>query len=60
MALNFISGAAASIPAEFKPSPEETWRLVEDMYPVQRNLVSAPEVLRWVQTPLCCRAYLCL
>ena len=44
MALEFLNGAGMGGMAtgEFSPSPEETWALVEDAYPVARNLV------RWV------------
>ena len=42
-ALDFLNGAVGGngmgVPGEFAPSPEETWRLVEDAYPVARNLV---------------------
>lgn len=43
VALDFLANAVGSngvgIPGEFTPSPEETWRLVEEAYPVSRNLV---------------------
>lgn len=45
VALDFLTNAVGSngvgIPGEFSPSPEETWRLVEEAYPVSRNLVRA-------------------